>query len=168
MPTMRISLLSAILVTATAGSVAIASPPSNFTGTSLVAGDLNEVTNLSSEGIKFQTSSVTDGSVVKLEWQPGGTSGWHHHPGVLTVMVASGSVLVTRAQNGHCVSKSYGPGSPNGSIFTEDDTMHVGTSDHGAVAYATAIVKDATPKVFRIEDSVPSCASGPHAVTPRS
>ena len=60
---------------------------------------------------------------------------------------------MTRIVNGQCVTTQYGVGSPNGSTFTEGDSMHTGTSAAGAVAYATVIVANNAPP--RIEDSVP-------------
>jgi quercetin dioxygenase-like cupin family protein len=139
-------------------TVAFASPPSNFTGEGLVAADLDKLVNISSEGgsIKFQTTHRTDTAVVKLTFGANGDSGWHHHPGMVLVQVQSGSVTL---KNGSCGSTTYGPGLPNGSVFVEGQQVHDVTSSAGAVAYATAIVKNADPKVFRIEDSAPACNS---------
>jgi quercetin dioxygenase-like cupin family protein len=139
-------------------TVALASPPSNFTGEGLVAADLVKPVDVSAVGgsIKFQTTHHTDTAVVKLTFGASGDSGWHHHPGMVLVQVQSGSVTL---KNGSCGSKTYGPGLPNGSVFVEGQQIHDVTSSAGAVAYATAIVKEADPKVFRIEDSAPACNS---------
>jgi quercetin dioxygenase-like cupin family protein len=138
-------------------TMALASPPSNFGGEGLVAADLTKLANVDAEGgsIKFQTTKGTDTAIVRLDFGANGRSGWHHHPGMVLVQVAKGRVTVT---DGSCVSRTYGAGLPNGSVFVEGEAIHNVSSKAGAVAYATAIVKDADPKVFRIEDSAPACA----------
>ena len=137
-----------------AGSVQ-ATPPVNWTGTSLVTANLDDSARTNDERIKFQTKDPTDTQVVRLEWSAKGSSGWHHHPGMVIVQVASGSIDVTRVENGRCETKTYGAGS----TFVEGDFAHVGVSTSGAVAYATAIIRDGQPG--RINDDVPPCASGP-------
>lgn len=138
-------------------SVAWATPPSKWGGEGLVAAKLQETVQINDERIKFQTKGPTDTLGVKLVWQPGGSSGWHHHPGMVIVQVASGLIDVTRLVNGQCKTTRYGVGSPNGSTFTEGDFAHVATSSDGAVAYATAIVSDGVQG--RLDDPAPSCAT---------
>lgn len=132
-----------------------ATPPVNWTGSPLVVANLDEVARTNDERIKFQTKEPTDTQVVRLEWSANGSSGWHHHPGMVIVQVASGSIDVTRVENGRCETKTYAAGS----TFVEGESAHVGVSSTGAVAYATAIIRNGQPG--RINDDVPSCASGP-------
>jgi hypothetical protein len=54
--------------------------------------------------------------VQRLVFSPGGSSGWHHHPGILISTVQSGAVTLTQSD---CSSKTYGPGLPNGAVFSE-------------------------------------------------
>ena len=153
----RLKCLAAAAAISLCPSLAWASPPSNWSGERLVAADLNETIQVNDERIKFQTKGPTDTQEVKLVWQPGGSSGWHHHPGMVLVQVVYGLVDVTRVVNGQCKTVQYGVGSPNGSTFTEGDSMHVGTSVGGAVAYATAIIADGAQG--RLDDNPPSCAT---------
>src|SRR5215213_5927284 len=90
-------------------TVALASPPANFTAEGLVAADLNKPTNVNAVGgsIKFQTTERTDTSVVRLVFGANSRSGWHHHPGMVLVQVAQGRVTVT---DGTCATKTYGAG----------------------------------------------------------
>jgi quercetin dioxygenase-like cupin family protein len=146
--------------TLTAGGIAtmaLASPPINFTGEGLVAADRVGAVDINALGgaLKFQTTQDVDTSITKLVFGVNSSSGWHHHPGMVLVQVAEGQVTVT---DGNCNRKTYGAGKPGGSVFVEDESIHRVTSQAGAVAYATAIVKDANPKVFRVEDSKPACA----------
>jgi quercetin dioxygenase-like cupin family protein len=138
------------------GSIASASPPSGFTPTILVKADLNETVRSDSDKVRFRTKDPTDVMVQKIVQTPGGSSGWHHHPGIVIVAVESGSVTVWDSD---CNKTTYGPGLPDGSVFTEsgDEPGQV-TSSGGATLYATFVAPSADPAVFRIEDDPPPCA----------
>jgi quercetin dioxygenase-like cupin family protein len=131
-------------------------PAANIDVTSLVTADLNQKVRWNSDGVKFQTKAPTDVSVVKLDLHPGADSGWHHHPGLTIVAVQSGLMTFTDSK---CHSVTYGPNSPNGSVWAEGgDTPHLATSANGATAYVTFVAPDANPHVFRIDDPAPPCA----------
>ena len=108
-----------------------------------------------SDRVKFQTKGPTDVRVQKIEIAAGGYSGWHHHPGVVIVTVASGAVTFTHSD---CSSTTYGPGLPDGAVFVEsgDDPARA-SSAAGATVYATFVAPHAVPPVFRIEDDPQSC-----------
>lgn len=162
---LNVKCVAAVAAIGIATSAAWASPPSNWSGQLIVASRFTETALINSERIKFQTKDPTDTYEVKLTWQANGNSGWHHHPGMVLVQVASGLIDVTRVVNGECKTTQYGVGSPNGSTFTEGESMHVGTSAAGAVAYATAVIKAGAPN--RIDDSPPACASSFAVRTPK-
>jgi hypothetical protein len=149
---------AAIVATAAIGTVAtiaIASPGSGVVGTPLVTANFDETAHLNSDRVKFQTKDPTDVRVVRLDFAAGSFSGWHHHPGLLIVSVASGSVTLTDSS---CNSKTYGPASPNGAVFTEGGDEPVeASSAGGAVAYVTTITPDGEPS--RLEDDVPACVT---------
>lgn len=46
--------------------------------------------------------------VVEARWEPGGTSGWHSHPGVGIVNVAEGEIEIVDAHD--CASRTYAAG----------------------------------------------------------
>jgi hypothetical protein len=74
---------------------------------------------------------------------PGGYSGWHHHPGIVIVTVASGDVTFT---NSDCSSTTYGPGLPAGSVFVEGgDDPGQASSAGGATVYATFVAPHVAP-----------------------
>lgn len=138
------------------GSAAMGSPPSGFTPTNLVKADLDETVRLNSDRVKFQTKDPTDVLVQKIVTDAGGSSGWHHHPGMVVVAVQSGSLTVW---DSNCNKETYGPGLPNGSVFVESgDEPGVVTSTAGATSYATFVAPSAAPPVFRVEDDAPPCA----------
>ena len=138
---------------------ALASPPTRVTGEILATGDLNEVVNYNHDRIKFQTKDPADVRVQRLNFGVDSRTGWHHHPGVVIVTVAAG-LVITVDQN--CQTKTYGVGSPNGSVFVEGhDTPMEARSAAGATVFATYIAPSASPRVFRIEDDPPSCSAAP-------
>ena len=122
----------------------------------LVTANFDNPVQLNSDRVKFQTKGPTVVRVQKVVIGPGGYSGWHHHPGIVIVAVASGAVTVWHSD---CSSKTYGPGGPNGAVFIE------GGDDPGQVTNASATVEArvvvtfvAPSTVFRIDDhDAPSC-----------
>jgi hypothetical protein len=146
----------AVAVSAAGAAVALGSPGLGFVPTNLVTGSMNNAVKWNSDRVKFQTKGPTDTRVQKIEIAPGGYSGWHHHPGVVIVTVATGAVTFTQSD---CSSTTYGPGLPAGSAFVEggDDPGQASSTD-GATVYATFVAPHANPPVFRIEDDPPPCA----------
>lgn len=86
------------------------------------------VTNLPQGASNTLTAEVT--------WQPGGTSGWHTHPGPVIVNVVQGAVTVTNASD--CVARTYAAG--EAFLDPGDGNVHIATNASGqseAVAVAT-------------------------------
>ena len=138
------------------GPAALGSPPSGFTPTNLVKADLDQTSHLNNDRVKFQTKDQTDVLVQKIVTDAGGSSGWHHHPGMVIVAIQSGTLTVWDSS---CDQKTYGPGLPNGSVFVESgDEPGLVTSTGGATSYATFVAPTADPPVFRIEDDLQPCA----------
>lgn len=135
--------------------VAFASPGSGLTVTTLATANLDHAVHANSDHIRLHTKDATVIRVQNLVFAAGAKTGWHHHPGVIVVAVASGAVTVW---DSHCNSMTYGPASPSGSAFTEsgDKDLQV-TSSGGASVYATYIVPQVDPPEFRIEDDARSC-----------
>lgn len=151
-----VALVLGIAVLGSATSAA-ASSGSGVTTTTLVNANFEEAVHLNSDRVKFQTKDANDVRVQQLTFAAGAFSGWHHHPGVIIVSVASGSVTLTHAD---CSSKTYGPGLANGAVFVEGGDHPIqASSAGGATVYATAVTPDGIP--VRIEDDVPACAAAP-------
>jgi quercetin dioxygenase-like cupin family protein len=52
-----------------------------------------------------------DGVVIaRFTIEPGGTTGWHTHPGKTLVVVQSGELTLRRAIEDECRTRTYGPG----------------------------------------------------------
>lgn len=145
----------AILALGASAPLALASPGSGLTVTTLATANLDHAIHANSDHIRVHTKGSTIVRVQNLVFSAGAKTGWHHHPGVIVVAVASGAVTVW---DSHCNSKTYGPALPDGAAFTEsgDDNLQV-TSSTGASVYATYIVPQVDPPEFRIEADPPSC-----------
>ena len=147
------SAMLGIVVVGASGGAASASPGAGITPEVLVAAELRDEAAVNHDRIKFQTKDPTTVRVQKQTFAPGSFSGWHHHPGAVVVAVKSGFVTFTDA---NCQTKTYGPGSPDGSVFIEgQDGAHEARSTSGATAYVTLVVPGS---VFRIEDPATSCS----------
>lgn len=148
--------LMSIAVAGVASTTAIASPGSGVTPETFTTGVLKGDIQQNSDRVKFQTKDDTLVRVQKLTFAAGGFTGWHHHPGVVFVTVASGTINL---QHSDCSSHNYGPGSPHGAAFVEGEhRVHQASSAAGAVVYVTYVSSAIDPPVFRIEDPVPFCA----------
>jgi len=138
-------------------TIAIASPSSGVTFTTLTVQNFDDPDQINSDKIKFQTKEQTIVRIQSATWNAGSTSGWHHHPGVIMGIVTSGSVTVW---DGGCSQKTYGPGLPLGAVFLEgDDELMQATSSGGATEYVVHTIPFGSPPVFRIEDDPPGCAT---------
>ena len=152
-------LVAAIFVLGLVGTVATVAlandVPFQFAGEPpLVTADFDETVQVNSDRVKLQTKGPTDVRVQKLNVSPGGDSGWHHHPGLVIVTVASGTLTYTTSD---CESKTYGPGLPNGAVFVESgDKPAQASSTTGATLYATYIAPSGAG--FRLNDhDSPGC-----------
>jgi hypothetical protein len=153
-----------VFASAALSAPTFASAGSGVTSTILATGDLDETVNFNHDRVKFQTKDPTDVRVQQLVFAAGGYSGWHHHPGVVIVTVASGIITVVQSD---CSSKNYGAGTGNGSVFVEGhDTPMEARSAAGGTVYATYVAPDASPRVFRIEDDAITCSSAATFRTP--
>ena len=90
----RTILLVAVAVTVLVVFVgaALATQPKGVTPTPLTRATLGKF-EAENNGIEVESQSTSaDFALAKLVIEPGGTTGWHHHPGVALISVNSGSV----------------------------------------------------------------------------
>jgi quercetin dioxygenase-like cupin family protein len=120
---------------------ALATTPSGVTATPLTRATLGEF-KAKNDGIKVKSvRGSADIAIVKLEISPGGSTGWHHHPGVVMVAVDSGSVTEYDAQ---CHPTVIDAG--NGFVESKGEVHLVrNEGDVKAVLYATFLIPTATP-----------------------
>src|ERR1700730_8346009 len=112
----RLSIAVGVAAVGTFAAVAFGSPGTiGFVPTTLATGNLPNKVEHNTDQVKLQTRGATDVRVRRVAFGPGASSGWHHHPGVVIVTVASGAVQFTHG----CSTTTYGPGLPAGSVVVE-------------------------------------------------
>jgi mannose-6-phosphate isomerase-like protein (cupin superfamily) len=85
--------------------VGIISAPVHARGTN--AGLLNVH---SKAGVKLKTKSSVDFVTQQITIAPGGTTGWHSHPGPVLVTVKSGELTLVYADDESCQGRTYRAG----------------------------------------------------------
>jgi hypothetical protein len=93
-----------------------------------------------------KTQGPSDLYIQTNTWQPGGSSGWHRHPGHSLIVITSGTVTQYHAD---CTPQIYGPGTPNGPTLVDsgDDEHLLRNEDgKGATGYAVQIVAHGAPR----------------------
>jgi len=155
----RTALMLAIVTALAVVGTALATPGSVAVTTFVRATiDANKphggVKAYSGNDVKLHTKGATDVAMQTITSPPGGSSGWHSHPGVVLVAVQSGTVTLYDAD---CHTMQYGPGQ----AFVEvgDDALLVrNNTTSNAVLYVTLIVpKSATS--LRIDKPQPATCS---------
>jgi quercetin dioxygenase-like cupin family protein len=149
-----IAFLTLALVVVFAGTV-LATAAAGFHGTILSRGTTSGSVYVPTADIKLKAASPVDMVTATVTIDPLGSSGWHHHPGMVFVTVVSGTVTF---YDGDCQATS----NANGSAFVEsgDDTglARNESSTVPAVVHVTYIVPAGTPNSgLRIDDPNPGC-----------
>jgi quercetin dioxygenase-like cupin family protein len=101
-----------------------ATPPSGLTQVPLARG-----TNTSDGTIPLQVG--TDVAMAQITVDPGGSSGWHSHPGGAIIVVKTGALAVYRSIGGQCQTTTYSAGQ----AFVErpgevDQVVNTGTAPY--------------------------------------
>jgi quercetin dioxygenase-like cupin family protein len=141
---------AAVLVIA---SVALATAPSGQHATPPAIGTLADIARVNTDRIKFQTKEPVDVASFTVTYDPGGFSGWHTHPGIVLVVVESGSVV---RQVGCEPPRTYSAGD----AFVESDEQPTGqVSNPSATTPAVLRVTQVFPHgaARRVEADPPSC-----------
>lgn len=86
----------------------------------------------------LRTHGETDVHVVKNRLTPGGTTGWHSHPGPSLVMVTAGSVTNYSPEHPDCGGVTYSAGEG----FIDEGGSHVHTlRNHGSAPAETVAMQ---------------------------
>ena len=85
-------LAALVLIPTAVVGIASATSPSGVTPVAHVVGaQLPDTVKVNADGVKFQTKAPTDASVLTLTVDPGGSTGWHTHPGLAVIAVSEGA-----------------------------------------------------------------------------
>jgi quercetin dioxygenase-like cupin family protein len=97
-------LLLGVVGAAVYGGIALATPPSGLTNVPLARG-----TDVSDGTIALQVG--TDVAMAQITVEPGGSSGWHSHPGGAIIIVKQGELTVySPVGSGQCQATTYSAG----------------------------------------------------------
>lgn len=108
--TLGILACLAILAVVLGSGTSQATAPSGFTPNWTYRGTIPPLHSDSNDYKVFQVNSE-DVVMRQLTVVPGGTSGWHSHPGPTYVLVVQGTDSLYEADDPTCTATNYGPGS---------------------------------------------------------
>ena len=97
----------------------VATPANGFTPTTVATGtfgDLNSLVHTGAWSESIKTRGKSDLYVQSNVWQPGGTTGWHTHPGPSLIIVTQGSITEYEGSDPHCTPHVYTAGTPNNTL----------------------------------------------------
>jgi quercetin dioxygenase-like cupin family protein len=150
----RAILLVAVGVTVLAlvVGVALATPPKDATTTPITRATLGKF-EAHNDGIQVQSERHSaDLAIAKVVIEPGGSTGWHHHPGVGPAAVKSGAVTF---YDEDCEKTVYRAG--EGFLESHDDPMLVRNRGNSKAVFYVAftIPTSTTEEGLRIDDPQP-------------
>jgi quercetin dioxygenase-like cupin family protein len=137
-------LVGAVAVAAYSGTV-LATPQSGFTGTTLAKATLARLdTHVHTVPGDWQAILKTKGSsdlyVQSNVWAPGGSTGWHTHPGPSLVVVTAGTLTVYDGDDPSCTPHVYSVGGDNSFVDVGGGDVHL-IRNEGAVEARTIAVQ---------------------------
>jgi quercetin dioxygenase-like cupin family protein len=129
----------------------LATPPSGLTNVPLARG-----TNVSNGTIPLQVG--TDVAMAQITVVPGGSSGWHSHPGGAIIVVKQGTLTVYRALGSQCQTSTYSAGQ----AFIERPGEVDQVVNTGTIPYVLFVTFPRVPQgdSARIDEPDPGTCSG--------
>ena len=103
---LALALLAAL--TALPRDHAEATPPSGVAAELLARGTVAHAGRVHVAGVSLKTRGPVDVATVHVTFKPGGTTGWHVHPGPALVTVKTGQLTLHRAKG--CRTRTFGAG----------------------------------------------------------
>jgi quercetin dioxygenase-like cupin family protein len=153
------ALTAALACVVAVGGIALATAPSGVTTTTFAIGHLDDIhakTLSSSWQARIDTKGASDVYVLENRIVPGGSFGWHSHPGPSLVVVKSGALTLYRGDDSTCTPEVVQAGSG----FVDDGgDIHLVRNEGSVdtVVYVTSIVPRGATR--RIDEPSPgNCA----------
>jgi len=148
-----LAVLAAATVGLAAGALAIvpasATPPSGVHPAMLGSGTTLGGFKIHVDGIKVESKDAVSFTVEHLTFDPGGTTGWHVHPGPVLVIVTAGTLTKYSADD--CTAQTY----TTGQAFTEAGPTDENMVRNNGTVQAETIVTFITPPGAPIRDDAP-------------
>ncbi len=157
----------ASVVTALCVGKALATPASGFTATTLAKGGFDEIDVFNQLVLHSQltpgdnnvwlsmqkTKGLSDVYVQSNVWQPGGSTGWHTHPGHSLIIVTAGTVTVYEGNDRACTPAVYTQGM--GFVDPGGDHVHIIRNEGNVEARTTAVQLIPAGAIRRIDADDP-------------
>ena len=143
---MATGLLTTAAAVSSVGAV-LATPASGFVGTTIAVGRFDDIEVSNRDGgahegrpwhSRQKTKGASDLYVQNNVWAPGGTTGWHTHPGHSLIIVTAGAVTAYEGDDPSCTPHVYTVGM--GIVDEGGDHVHV-LRNEGAVEARTVAVQ---------------------------
>jgi quercetin dioxygenase-like cupin family protein len=149
---MLAAVLTAGIAAVHVGNV-LATPASGFTGTTLAVGRFGDI-DVANHALldtpdtpsdrlrrlwlsKQRTKGRSDLYVQSNVWEPGGTTGWHTHPGHSLIIVTAGTVTAYEGDDPSCTPHVYTAGM--GFVDEGGDHVHVIRNEDSVEARTVAV-----------------------------
>jgi quercetin dioxygenase-like cupin family protein len=155
------AFLLAVLGVAVYAANVLATPATGFTGTTLAKATFGELyshvhTVPATWSEKIQTKGDSDLYVQQNTWQPGGSTGWHTHPGPSFVIVTQGSVTTYDSDDPACTPHVYTANTPdNAFVDPGDGHVHLIRNETSAVAQTIAVQLIPAGATWRVDAADP-------------
>lgn len=104
---LAVGVLATTLLTAVLGGTAPATPSSGQVSTLLARSTVADAINLNEQlaqgqHLRIHTTGPIDVADYRVELAPGGTTGWHSHPGPALVVVKDGTITLYDGDDRRC------------------------------------------------------------------
>jgi hypothetical protein len=152
-------LLAIILAAGTYVGTLLATPSSGFVSTTLAVARFDEidVKNFTFPAnfwqARLKTQGLSDVYVQSNVWAPGGTSGWHSHPGHSLILVVAGTVTAYDGDDPTCTPHVYSQGM--GFVDHGGDHVHVLRNEGSIEARTTTVQLIPAAAMRRIDAPAP-------------
>jgi quercetin dioxygenase-like cupin family protein len=150
-----LAIAAAALGAVALGGTVLATPASMVTTTPIAAGNLGPVNlNVKTGDWKIDLRTKGDSDVIVTENRvaPGGTFGWHSHPGPSLSVVKSGTLSFYRADDPTCTAEVYQAGDV---LIDPGNAVHIGRNEGSVdlVLIVTRLIPDGA--AARIDEPAP-------------
>ncbi|MGC5173292.1 cupin domain-containing protein [Micromonospora sp. DT81.3] len=147
--------VAALICTTGLASAAMATPGSgNLVQSDVASGILDETANgptkVSQDGIQLKTKDETTVTTFDLTYPAGSFSGWHSHPGIVIVVVKSGTVV---RQTGCDAGEMFGVNQS----FTEVGPHYVSNPGTEPAVLSITRIFPSSETVARHDEPAPLC-----------
>jgi quercetin dioxygenase-like cupin family protein len=152
---LSLAALAVLVIVATA----LATPSIGVTSTTFAIGSFDEIhakTLSSSWQARIDTKGATDVHILENRIVPGGTFGWHSHPGPSIVVVKSGALTLYKGDDPTCTPQVVTAGSG----FVDDgNDVHLVRNEGSVdtVVYVTSLVPHGAARRIDVTPAPGNC-----------